>query len=136
MKSILENSTNSQKNICAGVALAIKFRLEACNFIKYRIWYRCFPMNFANVCKGIPLKDKIFTGVSVRKISGFNYNRKRQIFYYEGTSSYIPLKIPECINRFNSQNSSELLLLKTSQQTKTCSKSTNVSRMSFGCLYI
>ena len=77
----------------------------------------------ANVCEGMPLKSKIFTGVSFRKILGFYYKRKRQLFYYEGTSSCIPLKIPERVNKVISQNSSELLLLKISQQTKTCLKS-------------
>ena len=79
---------------------------------------------FANVCEGMPLKSKIFPGVSFRKILSFYYKRKRQLSYYEGTSSYIPLEIPERVNRVISQNFSELLLLKISQQTKTCSKLT------------
>ena len=42
-----------------------------------------------------------------------------QLFFYEGTSSYIPLKTPE---RVIFQNSSELLLLKDlySKSTKEC----------------
>ena len=59
------------------------------------------------------LKSKIFTEVSIRKILGFYYKRERQLFYYEGTSSYIPLKFPEGINRVISQNP-----LKIHQQTK------------------
>ena len=66
----------------------------------------------------------IITGVSFRKILGFYYKRNRQLFYYERTLSYIPLKIPERVNRVILQNSSELLLLKIAQQTKACSKST------------
>ena len=42
---------------------------------------------FANVCEGMPLKSKIFTGVSFRKILGFYYKQKRQLFHYEGTPS-------------------------------------------------
>ena len=79
---------------------------------------------FVNVCEGVPLKSKIFTGVSFRKILAFYYKRNRQLFYYEGNSPYVPLKIPECVNRVISQNFSELLLLRMPQQTKTCSKST------------
>ena len=66
----------------------------------------------------MPLKSKIFTGVSFRKILGFYYKRERQLFYYEGTSSYIPLKIPERVNSVISQNSSELFLLKISSRQK------------------
>ena len=33
-------SQNSQESTCARVS-------EACNFIKKRLWHRCFPMNFA-----------------------------------------------------------------------------------------
>ena len=41
---------------------------------------------FTNVCEGMPLKRKIFTGVSFLKILGFYYKWKRHLFYYEGTS--------------------------------------------------
>ena len=50
--------------------------------------------------------------------------KRNRLFYYEGTLSYIPLKIPERVNRVIFQNSSELLLLNIPQQTKACSKST------------
>ena len=79
---------------------------------------------FANVCEGLPVKSKIFTGVSFRKVLSFYYKRNRQLLYYERTSSYILLKISERVNRVIFQNSSELLLLKIPQQAKTCSKST------------
>ena len=79
---------------------------------------------FANVCEGLPLKSKIFTGVSLRKNLDFHYKQNRQLFYYEGTSSYISLKTPERLNRVVFQNSSEWLLLEIPQQTKTCSKPT------------
>ena len=59
-------------------------------------------IHFANVCEGLPLKSKIFTGVSFRKILGFYYKRNRQPLYYKGTSSYISLKIPECVINFQS----------------------------------
>ena len=55
---------------------------------------------FANVYEGLHLNSKIFTAVSYHKILGFYYKRNRQLFYYEGTSSYISLKIPELVNRF------------------------------------
>ena len=42
---------------------------------------------FASACEGMPLINKIFTGVSFRKMLGFYYKLKRQFFYYEGTSS-------------------------------------------------
>ena len=32
---------------------------------------------FVNVCEGVPLKSKIFTGVSFRKILAFYYKRNR-----------------------------------------------------------
>ena len=38
---------------------------------------------FENACEDIPLINKIFTGVSVRKMLHFYYKRKRQLFYYE-----------------------------------------------------
>ena len=50
---------------------------------------------FAKVCKGLPLKENIFTRVPFCKILGFYYKRNRELFYYEGTFSYIPLKILE-----------------------------------------
>ena len=61
---------------------------------------------FESVCEGLPLKSKIFTGVSFRKILGLYYKQNRQFFYYEGTSSYIPMKIAEHVNRviFASEN--------------------------------
>ena len=42
---------------------------------------------FTNVCKGMPLISKIFNGVSFPKMLAIYYKRKRQLFYYEGTSS-------------------------------------------------
>ena len=47
----------------------------------------------------MPLKSKIFTGVFFHKISVFCYKRKRQLFYYEGSSSYITLNIFERVYR-------------------------------------
>ena len=39
---------------------------------------------FEKFCEGLPLKSKIFTGVSFGKTFGFYYKRNRQLFYYEG----------------------------------------------------
>ena len=39
MKVLLEILQYSQENTCA--------RSQACNFIKKRLWHRCFPVNFA-----------------------------------------------------------------------------------------
>ena len=38
---------NSQENICAIVSLLIKLQASVCNFIKRKLWHRCFPVNFA-----------------------------------------------------------------------------------------
>ena len=65
---------------------------------------------FANACEDLPFKSNIFIGVSFRKILGFYYKRNRLLFYYEGTSSYIPLKITEHVNRVLFQNSIELFV--------------------------
>ena len=40
-------SQNSQKSTCATVSFLIKLQPQACNFIKKRLWQRCFPVNFA-----------------------------------------------------------------------------------------
>ena len=44
-KVLLEISQNSQENTFARDSVLIK--LQACNFIKKCLWYRCFPVNFA-----------------------------------------------------------------------------------------
>ena len=36
------------KYLCRGLFFN-KCRLKTCNFIKYRIWYRCFPVNFTSI---------------------------------------------------------------------------------------
>ena len=46
-KVFLDILQNSQKNSCARVSFSIKLQAEACNFIKKRLWDRCFPVNFA-----------------------------------------------------------------------------------------
>ena len=45
-KVFLEISQHSQKNTCARVLFLIKLQTEACNFIKKRLWPRCFPVKF------------------------------------------------------------------------------------------
>ena len=52
-KLFLDILQNSQKNTCAGVSFSIKLQAEACNFIKKRLWDRCFPVNFAETCNFI-----------------------------------------------------------------------------------
>ena len=59
---------------------------------------------FVSACEGMPLINKIFTGVSFRKMLSFYYKRKRQFLYYEGTPSKT-LKIFERVNSVVSQNS-------------------------------
>ena len=41
----LKISPDLQENICAGVSV-VQVQ-AACNFIKKRLWHRCFPVNFA-----------------------------------------------------------------------------------------
>ena len=112
-------------NKAAGCRPAISLNTESGTGAFLLIFWNLYKnIYFANVCEGLPLKSKIFTGVSFRKILGFYYKRNRQLFYYKGTSSrYISLKIPERVNKVIFQNSYELFLLKI-PQTKTCSKST------------
>ena len=90
------------------------------------VWVDCKCMESvaADWCtvKWLRLDQTIITGVSFRKILGFYQKQNRQFFYYDGTSSYIPLKIPERVNRVIFQNSSELLLLKIPKQTKSTTK--------------
>ena len=50
-------------------------------------WNLYKNMYFSNVCEGMPLISKIFTVVSFRKMFDFHSKRKRQLFYYERTSS-------------------------------------------------
>ena len=125
-KVVLKIPQNWQENTCTGSLLQWSCSLEAylvqvlcCEF--FEIFKNIY---FANVCEGLPVKSKIFTGVSFRKVLSFYYKRNRQLLYYERTSSYILLKISEFVNRVIFQNSSKLLLLKIPQQAKTCSKST------------
>ena len=52
-KMFLEISQNSQENNCASVSFLIRLQTwgcwpEVCNFIENRLWYWCFPANFAN----------------------------------------------------------------------------------------
>ena len=79
---------------------------------------------FTNVCEDLPLKNKMFVRVSFRKILYFYYKWNRQLFYYEGTSLYVLLKILERVNRIIFQTSFEFLLLNITQQTKIYSKLT------------
>ena len=42
----LKISQSSQESACARVSLLIKLQVEACKFIKKKLWYRFFPLNF------------------------------------------------------------------------------------------
>ena len=44
-KVFLEISENSREDTCARASFLIKLQ-AACNFIKTRLWDRCFPVNF------------------------------------------------------------------------------------------
>ena len=44
-KVFLEISPNSQENTYASVSFLIKLP-ACCNFLKKRLWHRCFPVNF------------------------------------------------------------------------------------------
>ena len=66
-------------------------------FFLWVLWNLYKNIYFANVSKGMPLKSKIFSGVSFSNILGFYYKRKRQLFNYEGISLET-LKIPERVN--------------------------------------
>ena len=50
-KVFLKILQNSQENNCARVSLLIKLKTKACNFIKKRIWHRCFLVNFAKFAR-------------------------------------------------------------------------------------
>ena len=118
-KVFLKIPQNFQENICAEVSFTVKLQAggpqlhEMQNLVQVLSSEFCEIFKniyFANVCEGLPLKSKIFTGVSFRKILGFYYKRNRQLFHYEGTSSFIPLKTRELVNTVSFRNSSELLL--------------------------
>ena len=47
----LEISQSSQENTCARYSFLIKFQALTCNFIKKRLWHKCFLMNFAKFLK-------------------------------------------------------------------------------------
>ena len=99
--------------------------MEVWNFIKYSIevlsrqFCKIFKdIYFANVCEDLPLKNKIFTRVFFCKILGFYYKWNRQLFYYEGTLSYVPLKILERVNRVIFQNSFEFFWIPSEYTSK------------------
>ena len=41
----LEISQDSLENTCFRISFLTK--LQACNFVKKRLWHKCFPVNFA-----------------------------------------------------------------------------------------
>ena len=46
-KVFLEILQNSQENTCARVSFSIKLQAAPVTLLKKRLWYRCFPVNFA-----------------------------------------------------------------------------------------
>ena len=47
-KVFLEISQNSQENVCARVSFLIKVAgLRTATLLKKKLWYKCFPVNFA-----------------------------------------------------------------------------------------
>ena len=101
------------------------------------LWKIFNNIYFSKACQGPPLKSKIFTGVSFRKILGFYYKRNMRLVYFVGTASYIPLRILERVNRVIFQNSSEFLLLKYPSRQKHVQswQQRSVSGMIFRCVY-
>ena len=45
-KVLLETFQNSQENTCARASILVNLQVDACNFIRKRLWHRCFSLNF------------------------------------------------------------------------------------------
>ena len=45
-KGVLRNFTKFIGKPLSQILLLTKLQVQACNFIKKRLWHRCFPMNF------------------------------------------------------------------------------------------
>ena len=60
-------SQNLQENTCARVSFLIKLQASGCNFIKKRLWHRCFPVNFANFLK-TPFLQNTFGQMLPRRV--------------------------------------------------------------------
>ena len=56
----LEISQNSWESTCASVSFLTKLQTEACNFIKKRLWHRCFPANFVKFLRKPFLKEHLW----------------------------------------------------------------------------
>ena len=50
-KVLLKLSQNSQENTCARASFLIKLQASGCNFIKKRLWHRCFLVSFPKIFK-------------------------------------------------------------------------------------
>ena len=81
---LLEISQNYQENTCARASFLIK--LQVCNFIKKRLWHRCFPVNFAKFLRS-PLLTKhlrwllLKRSVRVNRSKLFNLMKTNQVLY-------------------------------------------------------
>ena len=72
---------NLQENICPKVSFYNK-ATASLNTESGQVFYYEFceifkNIYFTNVCEGLPLKSKIFTGVSFRKMLDFYYKQNR-----------------------------------------------------------
>ena len=75
-KDVLKNSTNSHENFYAGVSLAIRLQAghlqlhyiteSGTDAFMWILWNLYKNIYFINVCEGMPLKSRIFSGVSIR----------------------------------------------------------------------
>ena len=95
-KVFFKISQNLQESICAGVFFPIKLQDGGLHLYQIETPVQVLSLygevrkifqktNFTNVYKGLLLKSKILVGVSFRRVSGFYYKQKRQLFYYEET---------------------------------------------------
>ena len=56
-KMFLEISQNSQVNTCDRVSFLIQLQAWAWNFIKKRLWHKCFPVSFAKFLRTFFLQN-------------------------------------------------------------------------------
>ena len=53
-----------RENTCVRVSFLIKLQAKACNFIKKRLWYRSFSVNFSKFAKNIFFTEHLCATVS------------------------------------------------------------------------
>ena len=104
------------------------------NFIKQRLWYRFFPVNFAKSLQTTIFHTSVrvcfwrvrclLKFLSVKFSKFFLWTRQKTVNHYEGTSPYIILKIPDNINGVIFQNFSWAVASENTPVNKICSKPT------------